>query len=123
MDMVKFHAASACLILVCLLMNLQPLLADGDAVETASTDSAAAEISAKLKQSEDRDEVARLKAELSGLKSKESNFAEQSAKLSSQLLDAKKQAESAAAEAQQAIKAKDAAERELAKCKYLDFFQ
>ena len=63
MDMVKFHAASACLILVCLLMNLQPLLADGDAVETASTDSAAAEISAKLKQSEDRDEVARLKAE------------------------------------------------------------
>ena len=119
--MVKFHAASACLILVCLLMNLQPLLADGDAVETASTDSAAAEISAKLKQSED--EVARLKAELSGLKSKESNFAEQSAKLSSQLLDAKKQAESAAAEAQQAIKAKDAAERELAKCKYLDFFQ
>jgi chromosome segregation ATPase len=58
-----------------------------------------------------------LKAELNGLKSKETNFAEQSAKLSTQLEDAKKLAESAAAEAEQAKKAKEAAERELTKCK------
>jgi septal ring factor EnvC (AmiA/AmiB activator) len=116
-DMVKTQAAWACLFLMCLFMPLQTLLAEEAVAEKSGATGAAsadAEISAKLKQSED--EITRLKNELKGLKTKESSFAEQSAKLSSQLDDAKKQAETAATQAEQAKQAKEKAEKELAKC-------
>ncbi len=88
-----------CLGLVCIVAVFQPLFADGSA--DASNDS---------------EEIAKLRAELSGLLSKESAFAEQSAKLASQLAEAKKQAESSAAEAEQLRKAKENAEKELQQC-------
>ncbi len=112
--MVKMQAAWVCLFLMCLSMPLQTLLAEEAVAESSGANIADAEISAKLKQSED--EITRLKNELKGLKSKESSFAEQSAKLSSQLDAAKKQAEAAAAQADQAKQAKEKAEKELAQC-------
>ncbi len=112
--MVKTQAAWACLLLLCLSASLQTLLAEESAAEKSGAASGDADISAKLKQSED--EITRLKNELKGLKTKESSFAEESAKLSSQLDAAKKQAEAAATQAEQAKQAKDKAEKELAKC-------
>jgi septal ring factor EnvC (AmiA/AmiB activator) len=115
-DMVKTQAAWVCLFLVCLCMPLQTLLAEEAVAVNLGTENAnaGADISAKLKQSED--EITRLKNELKGLKTKESSFAEQSAKLSTQLDAAKKQAEAAATQAEQAKQAKEKAEKELAKC-------
>ena len=83
------------------------MVADDGAIPAQTNDV----VEAKLKQSED--EIARLKAELNSFKSKEGEFAEQSAKLTSQLADTQRKAAAAAAEAEQARKAKEAAEKEL----------
>jgi septal ring factor EnvC (AmiA/AmiB activator) len=115
--MVKTEAAWVCLFLMCLAMPLQTLLAEEAVALNSDTANADADISAKLKQSED--EITRLKNELKGFKTKESSFAEQSATLSSQLDAAKKQAEAAAAQAEQAKQAKEKAEKELAQCTML----
>ena len=106
--MAKFLSTCACLMLLCLSIEIPSIRADNEVQHEHGVDA-----TAKLKQSEN--EIAQLKAQLDGLKKNENKHAEQQAMLTAQLAETQKKAEASAAQAEQAIRAKEAAEKELAK--------